>query len=112
MAASLRRIISVRGSDDVKLLLSKNNRAITSIIRIWNARGNFPAFSKSDKIDSTEEVGNALSENYKQAKDAVKDKSLNIANLMSTSLKVAIENKSNKKQNDFFSLRATFRTTN
>ena len=66
--------------------------------RIWNARGNFPAFSKSDKIDSTEEVGTLLSENYKQAKDAVKDKSFNIANLMSTSLKVAIENKSNKKQ--------------
>ena len=41
--------------------------------RIWNARGNFPAFSKSDKIDSTEDVGTLLSENYKVGMDALID---------------------------------------
>jgi len=86
------------GSDDVKLEMFRRIMSDNLDSRIWNARGNFPAFSKSDKIDLTEEVGTLLSENYKQAKDAVKDKSFNIANLMSTSLKVAIENKSNKKQ--------------
>ena len=86
------------GSDDVKLEMFRRIMSDNLDSRIWNARGNFPAFSKSDKIDSTEDVGTLLSENYKQAKDAVKDKSFNIANLMSTSLKVAIENKSNKKQ--------------
>ena len=83
------------GSDDVKLEMFRRIMSDNLDSRIWNAR---PAFSKSDKIDLTEEVGTLLSENYKQAKDAVKDKSFNIANLMSTSLKVAIENKSNKKQ--------------